>query len=185
MNTPTDPIQANIPEVSTEAQRQALDAMSDDLVRKLNAMIAEQDARVQEFAKLTHSLSAQPEIPQSLQVPLAPQPISTAPVEVMEPSAPLPRVPQQPQRQQATRVPQPPRPPQQAPRTPADAVQQAMEKMRETVEKNLPAVPKSSPAPKRTPKQAPATKEKKKEGCSGHVIFIIIVIVIILRACSE
>lgn len=37
-------------EVSTEAQRQALDVMSAELVNKLNLMIEEQNARVQAFA---------------------------------------------------------------------------------------------------------------------------------------
>lgn len=40
----------NEQEVSTETQRQALDAMSGELLDKLNRMIEEQNARVQDFA---------------------------------------------------------------------------------------------------------------------------------------
>ena len=47
-------------EVTTEPQRQALEAMSHDLVIKLNAMVAEQERRAQEFAAQQHSLSALP-----------------------------------------------------------------------------------------------------------------------------
>lgn len=41
----------NEPEFNTEQQRRALDEMSADLVRKLDAMIAEQEERVLEFAQ--------------------------------------------------------------------------------------------------------------------------------------
>lgn len=47
-------------EVSTEPQRRALEAMSQDLVDKLNAMVAEQERRAHEFARQQHSLSALP-----------------------------------------------------------------------------------------------------------------------------
>ena len=47
-------------EVSTEPQRLALEAMSRDLVNKLNAMVAEQEQRAQEFARQQHSLSSLP-----------------------------------------------------------------------------------------------------------------------------
>ncbi len=50
--------------VTTEPQRKALDAMSDDLVRKLNAMVAEQEARARDFAAHQHSLSSLPQLPQ-------------------------------------------------------------------------------------------------------------------------
>ncbi len=41
--------------VNTEAQRQALESMSSDLVRKLNIMIMEQEQRAREFAATHHS----------------------------------------------------------------------------------------------------------------------------------
>ena len=47
-------------QVTTEPQRQALEAMSEELVRKLNIMVAEQEARAREFAKHQHSLSSLP-----------------------------------------------------------------------------------------------------------------------------
>lgn len=47
-------------EVSTEPQRRALEAMSQDLVAKLNAMVAEQERRAQDFARQQHSLSSLP-----------------------------------------------------------------------------------------------------------------------------
>lgn len=47
-------------EVSTEPQRLALEAMSRDLVEKLNAMVAEQEQRARDFAAHQHSLSSLP-----------------------------------------------------------------------------------------------------------------------------
>lgn len=48
--------------VSTEPQRRALDAMSADLVRKLHAMVAEQEARARDFAEHQHTLSSLPKL---------------------------------------------------------------------------------------------------------------------------
>ncbi|MBE6418636.1 MAG: hypothetical protein E7031_00735 [Akkermansiaceae bacterium] len=57
-------------QVTTEPQRQALEAMSEELVRKLNLMVAEQNARAQEFANQQHSLSALPvQQPQQVKTP--------------------------------------------------------------------------------------------------------------------
>ena len=47
--------------VSTEAQRLALETMSAQLVHKLNAMIAEQEARTRDFAKQHHPHIALPQ----------------------------------------------------------------------------------------------------------------------------
>lgn len=44
-----------------EPQRKALEDMSQALLQKLNAMVAEQEGRAQEFAARVHSLSAQPQ----------------------------------------------------------------------------------------------------------------------------
>lgn len=49
--------------VSTEPQRQALNAMSRDLTDKLNLMIAEQEARVLQFTSIQHSTSILPVAP--------------------------------------------------------------------------------------------------------------------------
>ena len=46
--------------VSTDAQRQALEAMSANLISRLNIMISEQERRAQAFAALTHSTQAIP-----------------------------------------------------------------------------------------------------------------------------
>ena len=61
--------------VSTEAQRQALENMSNELIRKLNLMIQEQEQRVQEFARTHHSQLSTPAVPSLPQIqPLAPAP---------------------------------------------------------------------------------------------------------------
>lgn len=56
----------NQPSVSTEAQRQALDAMSEDLVRKLDTMVKEQEQRVRTFIRTQHSSSALPGVTPNL-----------------------------------------------------------------------------------------------------------------------
>lgn len=75
--------------VSTEAQRLALEAMSADLVHKLNLMIQEQETRAREFAAAHHhapvNLPPQSYTPQpapsaaSYAVNTAPQPARQAP----------------------------------------------------------------------------------------------------------
>ena len=138
----------DIPEVSTETQRQALDAMSEELVQKLNRMIEEQDARVREFAVQNPSLSSLPatpdpivlpqrEPPQVPQKPVVPRPaaLPTEPVPVGRP------------------IPNPPVP---AP---------------------------SRPKPKRQRQVAPNQEEKSSN--IGSWVFFIVVVLIILRACTE
>lgn len=78
--------------VSTESQRLALEAMSAQLVHKLNAMISEQEARARAFAEQHHSTLPIPQqtftsIPQAPPQPqvtpqpqTAPQPLPEAPV---------------------------------------------------------------------------------------------------------
>lgn len=62
----------NPQEVSTESQRLALEAMSANLVHKLNAMISEQEARAHAFAAQHHSTLP---TPQPLNLPVTqPQP---------------------------------------------------------------------------------------------------------------
>lgn len=64
--------------VSTEPQRKALDAMSEELVRKLHAMVAEQEARARDFAEHQHSLSSLPQLlPSTSQQPQVPSPHPT------------------------------------------------------------------------------------------------------------
>lgn len=170
----------DMPEVSTEAARQALDAMSEQLVQKLHRMIEEQDARVREFSVQNTSLSP---------LPTAPQP------------APQQERPQRVQQQQ--RVPAPPTRPIQ-PAQPAPEPQQpsfteqditpeeAIEKFERLWEENkrrkreqqgseLPPVPTLRNPIKR---KAPRT-ENKKEGNCGTWVFFIVVIIILIRACTE
>lgn len=65
--------ETDLERVSTEPQRRALDAMSEDLVRKLNAMVAEQEARARDFAAHQHSLSSLPRLHQELPQVSVPQ----------------------------------------------------------------------------------------------------------------
>lgn len=64
MSSPLPPTEdAPDTRVTTEPQRRALDIMSQELVNKLNVMVAEQEARAREFAARQHSLSALPQTP--------------------------------------------------------------------------------------------------------------------------
>jgi hypothetical protein len=94
--------------VSTEAQRQALEEMSNELVRKLNLMIQEQEQRAREFAATHHSTLPTPAAP-VLNIP-APEPVAKAPAPatVYAPASPPPPVTRReqqpsPKREQPTR----------------------------------------------------------------------------------
>ena len=94
--------------VSTEAQRQALEEMSNELVRKLNLMIQEQEQRAREFAATHHSTLPTPAAP-VLNIP-APEPVAKAPAPatVYAPAPPPPPVTRReqhpsPKREQPTR----------------------------------------------------------------------------------
>lgn len=94
--------------VSTEAQRQALEEMSNELVRKLNLMIQEQEQRAREFAATHHSTLPTPAAPVlniAAPVPVAKAP---APATVYAPASPPPPVTRReqqpsPKREQPTR----------------------------------------------------------------------------------
>lgn len=73
--------------VSTEAQRLALEAMSAQLVHKLNAMIAEQEARTRAFAEQHHTHIALPQNPE----PVAIEPAAPLPEPPPAPRPPSPR----------------------------------------------------------------------------------------------
>ncbi len=60
-----EPEDHHLPDVSTEPQRQALDEMSQSLVDSLNDMVREQQERAELFAQTRHSLSPQPEPPET------------------------------------------------------------------------------------------------------------------------
>lgn len=69
---------AEYPPVSTEPQRQALDEMSQELLRKLNTMVEEQNERARQFASTEHSLSSKP-MEFDLSLPEAPGAAGTLP----------------------------------------------------------------------------------------------------------
>lgn len=140
--------------VSTEAQRQALDAMSAELVGKLNCMIAEQNARVQTFAS---------------QYPDAP--VSSAPL-VEESSY---RAPQAPAPQPAPVAPLPTPRPQRSVTPPPTA--------KPHTETPPPIRPQKPPVAKGKAAAPAKDKSENSIGC-GPLIVIIAIIVILLRCCS-
>ncbi len=73
--------------VSTDAQRLALEAMSAQLVHKLNAMIAEQEERTRIFAEQHHTHIALPQNPE----PVAIEPAAPLPEPPPAPRPPSPR----------------------------------------------------------------------------------------------
>lgn len=76
------------PRVTTEPQRQALDAMSQALVQKLNLMVEEQHRRVEEFTRLEHSLSQRP---MEFRMPESSAPQATEPGRENHSSAAIPQ----------------------------------------------------------------------------------------------
>lgn len=129
------------PEVSTEAQRKALDEMSANLVLKLHQMIFEQEQRVQQFAA-DHAT-----------------PISAPLREKALPPTPAPEYPQPPPL--VTRKP---------PRPIVESKSGQLAQAEQEAEQD--AAPESHQDP-------------QQEGIGmGPIIFIIIAIVIMLRACS-
>ena len=163
---PDTPEIPEVPEVSTEAQRQALDTMSEELVQKLNRMIEEQDARVKEFAVQNPSLSS---------LPATPEPIA------------LPRqaAPKQPAHPQLPSVPKPSSAVTPTVEEKLDEYdrQWAREKREQTAQPPpVPAV--TRPKPKRQRQISPNPEEKQGPNI-GSWVFFIVVVLIILRACTE
>ena len=84
--------------VNTEAQRQALEAMSAELVRKLNIMIQEQEQRAREFAAMHHSTLPTPAAPDfTAQNTPAPAQETAKPAPVYAPVTPPPPATRRPQ----------------------------------------------------------------------------------------
>ena len=156
-----------IPEVSTEAQRQALDAMSEELVQKLNRMIEEQDARVKEFAVQNPSLSS---------LPATPDPIAL-------PRQAAPKQPAQPQ------LPSVPKPPAVTPTVEEKLDeydrQWAREKREQPAQPQPPPVPAVTRPKTKRQRQISPNPEEKQGPNIGSWIFFIVVVLIILRACTE
>lgn len=150
----TDPSSPD--EVNTEAQRQALDAMSADLLRKFNTMVKEQEQRAQEFSVLQHSVSHLPQTPS----PVTPEPYRPAAQKPAPDAAtPLPPIPDAAQRKQRRQSPPAPSP---APKPPPAPHQPAS------------ATPHKSPDP------------VKVNEIFGKTFFIMIVVIfLLLRACSD
>ena len=144
--------------VSTEPQRRALEAMSADLVRKLNLMVAEQEARARDFAAHQHSLS-------SLPIQTQPQ------VQRFE-------QPKQNKRKYAQHTPPPPVAP-----SPA-YTQQPLHTP--DYSDYLPPVPKSTSPQYKQPTIIKGKKKKEDEGISATSIIVILLIVffIMSKSCS-
>lgn len=175
-----------VPSVNTDEQRRALDVMSAKLLDKLNSMIAEQEARVQEFSLQQSSLSPLP-MPEMTPV-VAPVP----PQQVVQPQAPVRTLPQTPVSEQAK---------------PIGAETYAKMERHAPVETTAPTPPplhrSVTPPPLSSQKKkaaeqtyriprptlnrpAPAAKGDSKEnsvGC-GKLAVLVVIVIILLRACS-
>lgn len=165
-------------EVTTEPQRLALEAMSHDLVVKLNAMVAEQEHRAREFAAQQHSLSSlpsfsvpevsSPALPQ-MQQPPTDVPTSTRGVKARM-SAPVPQA--QPTITNGPRLPEVP---------PSRTRQQARTAWDEPGKSNSMQREYKMPTIIREP------DKEKKEGSigAGTIAFIIfIVFFLVMRGCN-
>lgn len=146
------------PQVNTDAQRRALDVMSAQLLDNLNTMIAEQEARVQDFSKQQNSLSP---LPMPENTPTVPQqtpqvPVPTKPVWHPTPEA----VKAQPERRSVTPPP----------------LKQQKKAPEQTFRIPRPTLNRPTPAAKGDDKE-------NSVGC-GKMAVLIVVIIILLRACS-
>lgn len=158
------------PQVNTDAQRRALDVMSAQLLDNLNTMIAEQEARVQEFSRQQSSLSPLPMEEMTPVLPPTPQTISThsvTPKADITPDAKAweqipvtPVVPEKPARRSVTPPPL------------------------HAQKKKAPEQPYRIPRPSLN-RPIPTGKDNEKEnsvGC-GKMAVLIVIILIVLRAC--
>lgn len=143
----------------TEAQRKALEEMSQQLLDRLNSMVDQQEARAREFAERTHSLSS---LPEKVQLPSTPD-ICTPQEPSIAPPTPAPAA------KKAQHVPPPPqaRRVDTAPRAAAPAE---------------PAQPRVVKTPKR-PAAAKNQEEDSKVGL-GTLVTIGGIIFVLLRSCS-
>ena len=151
-------------QVTTEPQRRALEAMSADLVRKLNLMVAEQEARARDFAAHQHSLSALP-IQQQPQVQ-AYQPKPKKQKYAQNIPTPPPLQHSTPSYQQTSSYPSPS----------ADSGYASY----------LPPVPKAEPTKYKQPTIIKGKKKEQEDGVSATTIVVILLIVLALmsKACQ-
>ncbi len=163
----------NLPDVSTEPQRQALDEMSRQLMERLNIMVEEQHERARAFAATQHSLSHLPG--QTNSSPELPPPPAPLPTNV--PGFSLPQVPASPAPRAKRKKNPPVLPPHPArPKVPQefDTPAPAEEAGRADWLRKLPGAAKAA-----------AKKEGEESGCGTFpTIVAIAIIVILLRACS-
>lgn len=149
-------------QVSTEAQRLTLEAMSAQLVHKLHTMIAEQEARAREFAAQHHTTISIPR-----QDTPAPQPwlSQQEPAHSPQPQAETATSPsrQAPRVQHQRQVPVPP-----LPTSPSFA--------------ERPDQP--TPAPLRMGPKKKTEPESESNIGLGMVIFALVGIIMLLRSCS-
>ena len=149
--------------VSTEAQRLALEAMSAQLVHKLNAMISEQEERVRIFSEQHHSTLPVPQVPKPELVSQIPQQSEQEPQPVVHSSFYT-----APARAQVT-------PPPPATRKPANNNWQL----------DYPAPTNTEKKPQRIgPKKNTAKKEEEGNIGIGMIIFSLVGIIMLLRACT-
>lgn len=148
--------------VSTEAQRQALENMSNELIRKLNLMIQQQEQRVQEFARTHHSQLSTPAVPSLPQIQhLTPEPAPLPPTPAPAP-APTPA--------RATNRTVTPPPP-------------ATRKIQPTIEGWKIPTPASATKVRNPVRKAEKAPEENNIG-AGIVIFSIIGIIMLMRSCT-
>lgn len=143
-------------QVTTEPQRIALEAMSRDLVQKLNVMVAEQEARAREFAAQQHSLSATPAQP-TPQVTRRPQQVTPTPHHRQHTPVVRPVVPQTPVYTPEPEPELPPPPPQYFP--------------------PIPNTPKPTIIRKKK-------KEEEGVGATAVIVFIVVLVLILTKGCS-
>ncbi len=163
-----------VPEVSTEPQRRALDEMSRQLVERLNAMVHEQNERAEHFAATQHSLSALPnqqiELPgvPGLDLPETAIPDFAPAPEYSPKPAPLPTVPPAQKGKKEHKAP-PPLTTQR--KEPQEFFNKPLRERKKQDRKPVPALPDG--------------QKSEESGCgSGTVITLIIIVLIILRACT-
>lgn len=146
----------------TEAQRKALEEMSQQLLDRLNSMVDQQEARAREFAERTHSLSSLPEQVQLPQMPSTPD--SRSPQEPsIAPPTPAPAA------KKAQHVPPPPQ----------------ARRVDTTPRAAAPAEP-AQPRVVRTPKRPAAAKNQEEDSKVGLGTLVTIggIIFVLLRSCS-
>lgn len=159
------------PQVNTDAQRRALDVMSAQLLDNLNTMIAEQEARVQEFSRQQNSLSPQPMEEMTPVLPPTPQ---TLPTSSVTPKADV--TPEAKTWEQIPVTPVAPEPPARRSVTPPPI--HAQKKKAPEQQYRIPRPSLNRPIP--TDKE---DEKKNSVGCGKIAVFIVIII-ILLRACS-